>query len=97
MVTALKEQNQYVTEKEHLPFNHVSNKSAGENLLGRTVNEVVARWYFFKRVFFKISLNSQENTCVKVGSLFNKVIGLGNSLIHIFFKKHVFQGRLNVS
>ena len=47
MVTALKEQNQYVTEKEHLPFNHVSNKSAGENLLGRTVNEVVARWYFF--------------------------------------------------
>ena len=67
MVTALKEQNQYVTEKEHLPFNHVSNKSAGENLLGRTVNEVVARWYFFKRVFFKISLNSQENTWSRSG------------------------------
>ena len=80
MFSALNEQNQYVTEKIHLPLDHVSNKSAGDNLLGRNVIRSSRQEVLIKKgVLENFAKFTGKHLCQ--GLLFNKVTDLGNLLI----------------
>ena len=50
-------------------------ETESESSDSQSLAEAVIRRYSLKKVFFKISRNSQENTCARV-SFFNKVAGL---------------------
>ena len=69
-----------MTEKIHLPLDHVSNKSAGDNLLGRNVIRSSRQEVLFKKgVLENFAKFTGKHLCQ--GLLFNKVTDLGNLLI----------------